>query len=80
MGDAGRADGVFMGQVVANYLMNEVMKKPGILVFDDKLPSEKSDYHLATIKHADVIKQFDEFLSKEKDTITKLKSKYKVVE
>ena len=80
MADAGRVDGVFMGQVVANYLMNEVMKKPGMLVFDDKLPSEKSDYSLATIKHADVIKQFDEFLTKEKDAITKLKAKHKVVE
>ena len=80
MGDAGRVDGIFMGQVVANYLMNEVLKKPGMLVFDDKLPNEKSEYSLATIKHTDVIKQFDEFLSREKNTVARLKAKYKIIE
>ena len=80
MGDAGRADGVFMGQVVANYLMNEVMKKPGILVFDDKLPSMKSEYALSSSNHPELIRQFDEYLVKEKDTVAKLKAKYQITE
>ena len=78
--EAERADGIFMGQVVTNYLMNEVMKQPGILVFDDKLPNASSEYSLATIKHTELVKQFDEFLSTEKDTVARLKSKHKVVE
>ena len=78
--EAERADGIFMGQVVTNYLMNEVMKQPGILVFDDKLPNASSEYSLATVKHTELVKQFDEFLSTGKDTVARLKSKHKVVE
>ena len=80
MGEAGRVEGVYMGILAANYVMTEVMKKPGILVFDDKLPKSTGDFSLSTIAHADVIKQMDEFLVKEKDTVTKLKAKYKIKE
>ena len=77
---AGRADGVYLAMVVANYLMNDVMKRPGILVFDDKLPSMKSEYALSSINHPELIRQFDEYLVKEKDTVAKLKAKYKITE
>ena len=77
---AGRADGVYLGMVVANHLMIDVIKKPGILVFDDKLPNMKSEYSLSSINHPELIKQFDEYLVKEKDTVAKLKAKYQIVE
>ena len=80
MGEAGRVEGVYLGVITANYLMTDVLKKPGVLVFDDKLPSTKSDFSLSSIAHAEVIKQFDEYLVKEKDAVAKLKAKYKIVE
>ena len=80
MVEAGRVDGVYLSVIVANYLMTDVLKKPGVLVFDDKLPNSKSDFSLSSIARPEVIKQFDEYLVKEKDTVDKLKAKYKIVE
>lgn len=80
MAEAGRVDGVYMAQITASYILAEVMKKPGALVFDDKLPSSKNDFSLSTIAHPEVVKQMDEFLVKEKDTVARLKAKYRIVE
>ena len=80
MCEAGRVDAVYGSQIVSNYIMTDMLKKPGVLVFDDKMPSTKSDFSLSSIAHPDVIKQFDEFLAKDKDTVAKLKAKYKIVE
>lgn len=80
MGEAGRVDGVYLGVQAANYVMAESMKKPGVLVFDDKLPHAKNDFSLSSIAHPEVVQQMNEFLSKEKDTVAKLKAKYKITE
>ena len=76
----GRGDAVYLGVITANHLMEEVMKRPGMLVFDDKLPSTKSVFSLSSILHPDVIKQFDEYLVKDKSAIARLKAKYKIVD
>lgn len=80
MVEAGRVDAIYLSVIVANYLMTDVLKKPGVLVFDDKLPNSKSDFSLSSIAHPEVVKQFDEYLVKDKDTVDKLKAKYKIVE
>jgi hypothetical protein len=80
MAEAGRVDGVYLGVLAANHIMSEGMKKPGILVLDDSLPKSVNDFSLSSIKHPDVVKQMDEFLVKEKDTVSKLKAKHKIVE
>lgn len=80
MAEAGRVDGVYLGVLAANHIMAEGMKKPGLLVLDDALPKSTNDFSLSTINHPDVIKQMDEFLVKEKDTVQKLKAKHKIIE
>ena len=80
MVDAGRADGAYLGVMAGNYIMAEVMKKPGVLVYNDKLPHSKNDFSLSSIAHPQVVQQMNEFLNKEKDTVAKLKAKYKIVE
>lgn len=80
MVEAGRVDGAYMGQMAANYILSEVLKKPGALVFDDKLPNSKNDFSLSTIAHPDVIMQMNEFLIREQGTVAKLKAKYKIIE
>ena len=80
MAEAGRVDGVYMGKIAANYILSDVMKKTGVLVFDESLPNSKSDFTLSSITHPEVIKQFSEYLSNEKDLVAKLKAKYKIVE
>ena len=69
-----------MGVMAANYVMNEVLRRPGVLVYDDSLPNSKSEFSMSTIAHPEVIKQLDEFLVKEKSFVDKLKAKYKIVE
>ncbi len=80
MGEAGRVDAVYIGTIPATYIMREFLKKPGVLVFDDKLPSTRSDFSFSSIAHPEIIKQFDDFLVKERDTVARLKTKYKIVE
>ena len=77
---SGRVDGAYMGVMAANYVMSETLNKKGLLVFDDTLPHANADFSLSSIAHPDVIQQFNEFLVKEKDALTKLKAKYKIVE
>lgn len=80
MAEAGRVDGVYLGVLAANHIMAVNMKKPGVLVLDDKLPKSANDFSLSTISRPEVIKQMDEFLVKEKDTVLALKAKHKIVE
>lgn len=77
---AGHAEGAYLSTAVADRLMAEVIKKPGILVFDDQLPYMKNEYTLSSINHPELIKQFNEYLVKEKNSVAKLKAKYRIVE
>lgn len=80
MAAAGRVDAAFLGTIAARYIMNEVIKQPGVLVFDDSLPYSRGEFSLATLAHPKVIKQMNDFLGKEKELVVKLKAKYKITE
>ena len=59
---------------------SEGMKKPRVLVLDGALPKSSNDFSFSSISHPEIVKQMDEFLLKEKDTVVKLKVKHKIVE
>ena len=61
-GVLGRVDGVYVNKEVAEYYLKHSLKKEGILVFDKSLPHVESEYHMATIKHKDIITKFNHFL------------------
>jgi len=73
-----RIDGAYIETSVARYILNEKMKKPNALVFDQDLPHTTDFYYLSTIKHPKIIEKFNVFLSAEKDSIDQLKKKFKV--
>ncbi len=75
----GRVDGAYINPVVANYHLDNTLKKPGALVFDPDLPHTKSNYLLSTSKHPDIIKAFDEFLTNNKKQIDDIKVRLKIV-
>lgn len=75
----GRIEGAYINISVANHIMKN-WRKNKKLVFNKNLPFTKSTRHISTIKYSKIIKKFDEFLIEEKDTINKLKEKYKVEE
>ena len=80
MAAEGHVDGAYLGVMAANYVMTEQMKKPGELVFDEKLPNSTNDFALSSISHPEIVKQMDEFLVKEKDLVAKIKAKNKILE
>ncbi len=56
------------------------MRLPGGLVFDPGLPHARSDFSLATLRHAEVISEFDTLLRREQPLLQKLRAKYKIEE
>ena len=60
----GRIDGAYFNPVVARYQLENVLKQPGALVFDRDLPHIESAYTLSTLKHQDLIREFNEFLAR----------------
>jgi len=80
MVEAGRVDAGYVGILAAMYTMREIMKKPDIIVYDSSAPHSSSDFMLSTIGRPEVIKQLNEFLVSDKDILSKLKSKFKIIE
>ena len=76
MAIANRIDGAYLNVDVANYQLNNVMKQNGALVFDESLPSTKSNYHLSSVKHPQIIEEFNQFLKQESALVSKLKQKF----
>jgi polar amino acid transport system substrate-binding protein len=75
-----RIDAVFINIDVANAKLRDVLRQPGRLVFDPGLPYGHSDFCLSTIKHPEVIEEFNAFLSGEHILVEKLREKYKIGE
>lgn len=75
---SGRVDAILIHQQAANHYLAQSLKRTGGLVVDPSLPSNEVDYELSTLKHPEVIAEFNEFLASEKDLIASLKSKYQL--
>ncbi|POZ62357.1 hypothetical protein C2I19_09325 [Chromobacterium alticapitis] len=80
LGMTGHYDAVYASPIVINYYLDEVLHKPGALVFDRRLPFESNDFSLSSIRQTDVIKQFNEFLEKNQPLIMELKRKYRLTD
>ena len=77
---AGRVDGAYVNIAVAEYILLEKLKKPGALVWDKKLPYDKNNYRLATLRHPETIREFNRFLKEKSLWINALKKTYKISE
>ncbi|MGC0151909.1 substrate-binding periplasmic protein [Chromobacterium vaccinii] len=80
LGMTGHYDAVYASPIVINYYLDEIIHKPGALVFDKKLPFESNDFSLSSIRQGDVIKQFNAFLTKNQPLILELKRKYRLTD
>ncbi|GAB3034652.1 type 2 periplasmic-binding domain-containing protein [Bowmanella dokdonensis] len=72
----GRVDGSYLNIDVARYQLEAELNQASALVFDDSLPYAKDNYHLSTIKHPQIIEQFNAFLTDEHELIEKMKAEY----
>ncbi len=71
----GRIDGAYVNPVVARVELEKI-GKAGELVFDPGLSYQDSEYLLSTIKHPEVVREFNAFLKKNPDVVKALKEKY----
>lgn len=70
-----RVDGSYFNVVVAERYLHTRMNLPGALVFDPALPHTRSHYHLSSLRHAAVIREFDHFLRNNQALLTSLRKK-----
>lgn len=75
---AGRNDGAYGSVAVVNYQLDHVLREPGALVYDPTLPHTMSHYALSSIKHPEIIKRFNAWMSANADRIATLKAGYGV--
>lgn len=77
--EAGRVDAVYFNVQVARYFLNHSKEfSENLVEFDDSLPHTRSHYHLSSIKHPEVIAQFNEFMKHEAALVDSLRKKYEV--
>ncbi len=75
---AKRVDAVYASVAVVNHQLDNVLKTPGALVFNSKLPYSRDSYFLSTLKHPEVIAEFDAWQKNRQDFVRNLKKKYGV--
>lgn len=75
-----QADGAYYNVEVALYALNHSSKLTNALQFDADLPYSRGTYHLSTLRHAQLLKRFDQFLQDPRSDVAGLKAKYRVEE
>jgi ABC-type amino acid transport substrate-binding protein len=75
---AGRVDGAYVNIAVAWQLLAGKAEQSGALVWNAKLPYDKSHYHLSTLRHPGVIREFDRFLKERHEWVRELKKTYDI--
>lgn len=75
---ARRIDGAYANIAVVNYQLDKILGTPGALVFAPQLPYSRDHYHLSTLKHADVIQEFNVWLKQNGSRVEAMKKRHAV--
>lgn len=59
----GRFDGAYASVAVANYTLDHQLSSSGGLVFDPRLPHSRDAYMLSSVKRADVVADFNDWMA-----------------
>jgi hypothetical protein len=78
MVESGRTQGAYFNVIVSRYYLNNTLKNPDLLEFKSELPHSRDHFLLSTIKHPELIKQFNEWLKNNNSKVEELKDKYQV--
>lgn len=73
MVSAGRVQGGFANITVAQRYMSETLNTPNALIYNNKIPTAKSEVSISTTKHPKVITEFNDFLESHAQWINNLK-------
>lgn len=71
-----RVDAIYTNNLAVQYYQSARSDRQHRLQMDRGLPSIASDFSLATLKHPEVIAQFNQFLQDDLAEISRLKRKY----
>jgi ABC-type amino acid transport substrate-binding protein len=78
MAESGRVDAVYFNVLVARYFLKHSDFEDDLVKYDPALPHTQDFYYLSSIKHPDVITQFNEFMLKETELVNNLRKKYEL--
>ena len=71
----GRIDSAYVNIDVARHALKGSAEE-GKLVFADHLPADRGSYHLSTLKHAELVKDFNAWMAANADKVSALKREY----
>lgn len=74
-GLAERVEGLYLNVDVANYRLKE-MGKEGALVLAEKLPMDKTEFKMSSVKNPKIIAEFSEFLKSDAAAVAEIKAKF----
>ncbi len=74
----GRIDGAYVNIAVARYYLQEELGRRNDLVFDPILPYTVDYYRLSSIKHPNIINEFNQFLTRRRLVINAIKHRHGV--
>jgi polar amino acid transport system substrate-binding protein len=74
----GRVDGAYGNISVAADVLERELKQPGVLVFDPGLPHTRAHYHLSSIKHPQLIAEFNAWMKTNAAPVADLKARFQV--
>jgi len=74
-----RVEGSYINVAVAEYHLNNILKKPNTLVFNPDLAHDKGDYFLSTIKHPQIIEQFNSWLQQNSAYVLDMQKKWNII-
>lgn len=75
----GHVDGIDLEPSVVNYHL-KLLGKNEALTVNKNMSYEVYNYYLSTIRHKDVIAQFNEFLRRNQGYLKKLRAKYQIID
>jgi len=73
-------DGIDIEPSVIRYYLEELDKPSDTSIIDRRYSYDVYDFHLSTIKHPEIIKEFNKFLSNNKALLEQLNKKYKIID
>lgn len=75
----GQVDGIDIEQSVVNYHLKQ-LNKPNAIALNKRFTYEVYDYYLSTIKHKDVILEFNAFLRDNQPFLEQLRIRFEIVD
>lgn len=73
----GRVDGAYVNAAIVRYHL-KVAGREDALVFDRDLPHTQSHYLLSTVKHPDIIEEFNRWMAENQDILDAMKAEFDI--